>query len=431
MMGDLDTLTKLREAQATNNQEAMNKEFSRLDADQKQLALTYFKGGMSSIEFVAQSTMNRIGNRRAPELATSMEQKAIAGWDWMPLGQLARGKNPSFNPSVLANKVKGGVAGWGTNESQVYAGLGGARTAVERAALAKCYEALFHVSMEADVKDDMDDHELERAKALMEGKAAEADAATIKEAIAGMGTDEQAIRDALRGKSPEELEAIKAEYKRMYGVELKTDISGDMEDAEVDNALALADGDVDKADAAELEDAMDGRRDQRGEAPAGLRADPRGGGGPREEGRHHAGRAQAADPRPQRPGQGQVRGQVRRPGREAPGRAARRRGAPEAGHPPGGGRRLGPQGPGGAPDRRSVQDRRRQGLSRAQGRLRQRRRAREDRPQPAAPGRARRRARDEVGPDEARRAQGVRRHQPGGLRRQVSEARPRRRRTPR
>ena len=187
-----------------------------------------------------------------------MEEKAIADWDWMPLGQLAKAKNPGFNPDALANKVKGGVAGWGTNESQVYAGLGGARTAVERAALAKCYQALFHVSMEEDVADDMGGHEMERAKALMEGKGAEADAATIKEAVEGMGTDEQAIRDALRGKTPEELDEIKAEYLKKYGTPLKADLADDMSGAELDNTLALSDGDVDKADAAELEDAMAG-----------------------------------------------------------------------------------------------------------------------------------------------------------------------------
>jgi hypothetical protein len=258
MMADLDTLTKLREAKATDNQDAAKGEYARLDADQRALADLYFAGGISSIEFVARSTMNRIGNRRAPELAKKMEEQAVASWDWEPLGQLAKGKNPGFNPISLAAKVRGGVAGWGTNEGSVYEGLGGARTAVERASLSKYYQKTYKVSMEEDVDDDMDDHEMERAKALMEGKAAEADAALIKEAVAGLGTDEDAIRNALRGKTPEELEAIKAEYKRMYGVELKADLSDDMEDAELDNAVALADGDVDKADAAELEDSMSG-----------------------------------------------------------------------------------------------------------------------------------------------------------------------------
>lgn len=258
MAGDFNALTDLRKAQVTHNGDALNEQFARLDNDQKVLAQKYLTGKISGIDFVAESTMARIGNRRAPELAKKLEAQAIASWTWEELGQLARGSNPKFNPEALAAKVRGGVAGWGTDEDKVYQGLGGARTAVERAALAKCYQARYHVSMEADVADDMGGHEMERAKALMEGRSAEADAATIKEAVAGWGTDEAAIRNALRGKTPEELEAIKAEYKRKYGVELNTDLADDMSGAELDNAMALSSGDVDKADAAELEDAMAG-----------------------------------------------------------------------------------------------------------------------------------------------------------------------------
>ena len=258
MTQDFNVLTQLREAQAKGNGEAVNAQFARLSDDQKRLASKYFSGGISGIEFVAQSTMGRIADRRVPEVVKKLEEHAIAAWEWNDLGELARGSNPSFNPKALAAKVRGAVAGWGTKEDEVYAALGGARTAVERAAMAKVYLKEYGVSMEADIKDDMGGHEMERAKALMEGKSSEANAAAIKEAVAGLGTDEAAVRNALRGKTKEELAEIKAEYKRMYHVELTADLADDMEDAELDNALALADGDVDKADAAELSDAMDG-----------------------------------------------------------------------------------------------------------------------------------------------------------------------------
>ena len=258
MSQDLSVLANLREAQLTHNGEAMKKEFARLDKDQQELANTYFKGGMDSIGFVAESTMLRIGNRRTPELAKTFEERAIAEWGWEDLGQLARATNPGFQPKVLADKVHGGVDGWGTNEKKVYEGLGGAKSAVERAALDKCYTATFGASMAADVRDDMSDKELDRAEALMVGDAAKADAATIAEAIDGLGTDEEAIKNALRGKTKDELDAIKSQYRAKYGVDMIADIKEDESGAELDNALALADGDVDKADAAELEDAMSG-----------------------------------------------------------------------------------------------------------------------------------------------------------------------------
>ena len=258
MAADFGALTALKEAQGRRDQQAMAAELDKMDVEQRKLAVAYFRGGISSIQFVAESTMNRIADRRIPELATKMEQEAIASWGWEDLGILAQASNRSFRPSVLANQVRSGVAGWGTNESQVYAALGGVQTAVERAALAKCYLETFKVSIEEDVRGDMEDHELERAEALMAGKVAVADAAAIKEAVDGAGTDEDAINQALRGKTPEEIEAIKAEYRRMYRVELTTDLTGDLSGPELDISVALASGDVDAADAAELEEAMDG-----------------------------------------------------------------------------------------------------------------------------------------------------------------------------
>ncbi len=258
MTTDLNVLADLKKAQLDSNQEAYTAAMGKLSKEQQELAQKYLGGGMDSIDFVAESTMMRIGNRRKPELAKGFEQRAIAEWDWESLGQLARATNPTFQPKELANQVHGGVDGWGTNEAKVFKGLGGARSAVERAALEKCYSATFGGSMYDDVKDDMSGAEWDRAKAQIEGDQATADAATIADAVDGLGTDEKAIREALRGKTPEELEAIKAAYRSKYGVDLVADLRGDMDGAELDNALALADGDLDKADAAELEDAMSG-----------------------------------------------------------------------------------------------------------------------------------------------------------------------------
>ena len=260
MSQDLNALAELKKALLDKNQEAYSVALGKLSAEQRELAMKYLAGGVDSIGFVAESTMMRIAGRRKPELAKSFEERAIAEWDGESLGDLARATNPGFQPKVLANKVHGGVDGPGTNEAKVFEGLGGAKTAVERASLNKCYTEMFHASMAEDVHDDLeeDEEEADRAKALMSGDSAAADAATIAEAVDGLGTDEKAIKNALRGKTPEELEAIKAAYKAKYGVDLVADLRDDMGGAELENALALADGDLDKADAADLEDAMAG-----------------------------------------------------------------------------------------------------------------------------------------------------------------------------
>ena len=71
-------------------------------------------------------------------------------------------------------------------------------------------------------------------------------------------TDEEAIKDALRGKSPAELDEIKRLYRERHGKDLDSVLRGDLSGAELHNALALAEGDAATADAADLEDAMSG-----------------------------------------------------------------------------------------------------------------------------------------------------------------------------
>ena len=259
MAGDLDALAQLRKAQLSRNDGELNAAMAGLDDEQKMLAVKYLRGqGVDSIGFVAESTMLRIVRRRRGELTESLREEVLRDWDWEQLGILARATNPEFQPKVIANKVKGSIAGIGTSEDKLFAALGTARGPFERAAVEKCYLATFGISMAEDVDDDVDGTEWDRAEALMKGGTADIAVATIADAIDGAGTDEDAIKEALRGKTPAELEEIKRLYKERHGVDLETDLAGDMEDTELDNALALVEGDVAKADAADLEDAMEG-----------------------------------------------------------------------------------------------------------------------------------------------------------------------------
>jgi len=258
MAEDFDVLTKLRATQAKEGQAAALKEAGAMDAEQQKLANLYLKGGVSSIEFVARSTIGRIKSRRAPELAKKIEQRAIAELGWEDLGMFAQQQgNKGFSPGTLGNQIRGAVSGLGTDEAAVYAALGKVNTNVERAALSKFYQATYGTSLESDVKGDMSGRELDRALALKEGRSADANAAALAEALEGAGTDEDTVRSSLRGKSPDEIAAIKLAYHQQTGRELDADLKDDMEDAELDNALALSSGDQDAADAAELQMAME------------------------------------------------------------------------------------------------------------------------------------------------------------------------------
>jgi hypothetical protein len=207
MAGDLDALAQLRKAQLSKNKGEVNAALAGLDDEQKVLAARYLRGqGVDSIGFVAESTMLRIVKRRRGELTDKLREEVLRDWDWEQLGVLARATNPEFQPKVIANKVKGSIAGVGTSEDKLFAALGTARGPFERAAVEKCYVATFGISMAEDVDDDVDGTEWDRAEALMKGGTADVAVATIADAIDGAGTDEEAIKEALRGKTPAELE---------------------------------------------------------------------------------------------------------------------------------------------------------------------------------------------------------------------------------
>lgn len=259
MAADLTALSDLRAAQRSGSQEELTAAMGALDEEQQALAARYLQGaGVDSIGFVAESTMLRITRRRQGELTEALRAEVIGEWDWEQLGILARATQPGFQPAVIAAQVRGSVSGIGTDEDALFAGLGTARGPIERAAVEKCYLDKYGVAMSEDVGGDVSGSEWARAQALMAGGGAEVAVATIVDAMSGAGTDEAAIRNALRGRTPAELEEIKALYREQHGVDLDTALADDLSGDELANAVALASGDTAAADAADLRDAMSG-----------------------------------------------------------------------------------------------------------------------------------------------------------------------------
>lgn len=76
------------------------------------------------------------------------------------------------------------------------------------------------------------------------------DAKVLNKAIDGWGTDEDAIFNVLKGKSPEQRKALKEAYKQKYGKDLEGEIKSEMSGGDLDKARALLDsgklGEADK-----------------------------------------------------------------------------------------------------------------------------------------------------------------------------------------
>jgi len=261
MAADFELLTRIREGVDKDAKGEIEAALKGLDADQRALVMEYMKGGgKNGIGFVAMMAIGRLTSRRVPELASKWED-TVSGWtSWQDQQAVAQGKNPGFNAQVIGNDVRASVVITGTDEKKLFGALSKARTKVERAAVNTYYQETFGCSMESDVKGDTGGDEQERAVALMAGDTDTADAAALEEAMGYTSTDEDAIYDVLRGKTPVEVERLKRAYKAKFGKDLDEEFAGGrgLDPREQDIANALMKGDNDAATAAEVQDAMEG-----------------------------------------------------------------------------------------------------------------------------------------------------------------------------
>ena len=181
----------------------------------------------------------------------------LGGQDLRRAEALLSGDHSAASADALATAMNG----LGTDEQAIFDTLEG-RTAQERADIAAAYERRHGVSLETRFRQEMSGTDLDRAQALLRGDTATADAARLRAAMAGLGTDEAAVYATLEGRSPEQIQQIQQAYAREYGNgdpgALRSAIEADFGGAERDRALALLDGQSASADAARLRDAMAG-----------------------------------------------------------------------------------------------------------------------------------------------------------------------------
>ncbi len=204
---------------------------------------------------------------------------------------LLSGNQTLADVETLYEAMHGGLTGWGTDEDAIMQVLRG-KSQAERDAIMAEYKKRYG-DLKEDLKSELDDwstgstHDYDRAMALVDGDTAKADAIAVDQAMhggwTGLGTDEggiTAIYDqnrreveteaAQKGWSTKEMEAeikrrndeIEKKYESKYGdpkrdpkdkSSLRKAFEDEMSDEELDLAVALADNDPIKADAARLE----------------------------------------------------------------------------------------------------------------------------------------------------------------------------------
>jgi hypothetical protein len=140
-------------------------------------------------------------------------------------------------PEAAAAALEEAMAGLGTDEAAIQRVLGGAGPA-EFAAIEAAYRARTGRELRADLQSELSAEELRRLPMFRAtGPAAVAEA--LNAAMAGLGTDEEAIFAALSGRTPEDLAAIRAAYLALTGRALVSDLRDELSGPELDRALAL------------------------------------------------------------------------------------------------------------------------------------------------------------------------------------------------
>ncbi len=187
----------------------------------------------------------------------------LSGKELSRAQELLNGNQAAADADKLNHAMKGGFLGAGTDEEAIHKTFEG-KTEEQRKAILDEYQKRNNgVALGEHLKQELSGAELDRANALIEGNQAKADAAAMRHAMKGgflgMGTDEQAVYQALEGKDKTQREAILKAYSDQYeGADLRQDIQGELSKAELDRANALLDGNKTAADAAALEHATRG-----------------------------------------------------------------------------------------------------------------------------------------------------------------------------
>jgi hypothetical protein len=138
---------------------------------------------------------------------------------------------PNGSAELIAYQLRDAMAGWGTDESAIMSALTG-RTVSERIAIKDAYKKLTNHDLRADLIDELSGTDLITALRLLEQGLLNTED-QIYLAVAGLGTDEESLADALgtiKGNRSKILATIDAYKAKGYGdllADVRDDLSGD------------------------------------------------------------------------------------------------------------------------------------------------------------------------------------------------------------
>jgi hypothetical protein len=169
--------------------------------------------------------------------------------------QPAGGGITTSQADAIARQLEDAMSGLGTDEEAIYGALSG-RTGNDMSAIRRSYQRLFDEDLDAELEDELSGDELARVQQMMAPVADETTQSAadqqraagertgviveqLVEAMAGLGTEEDQIFNALTGRSPAEILEIRTQYRTRTGSALDKDLRDEMSGGELRQALTL------------------------------------------------------------------------------------------------------------------------------------------------------------------------------------------------
>jgi len=279
--GYVDMIGQVERAAAAGITQEQMLDDINLTAEERSIINHYFNPpedlvGRDPIGSIAFGLRERIYQQRGPEVKTRIENEVKNNQSWEVLDEVGRAFNPTFNARDRASKLdaafRPGLTGLGTEEEQVFAALSGLNS-IQAIAVRKAYEHYYGKTLDEALNSEMDtDGEENRARYLLSGDQAAADAAALHMAMeetflfTGFGTERDLVMNTLRNKSPEQIAAITAAYESTYPGnntlrELLQEELNDwatLSDHDSDIAMAYMDSNTELADAIAIDQSMNG-----------------------------------------------------------------------------------------------------------------------------------------------------------------------------
>ncbi|EDQ87686.1 uncharacterized protein MONBRDRAFT_33246 [Monosiga brevicollis MX1] len=130
-----------------------------------------------------------------------------------------------FDPEADAKALRGAMKGFGTDEKTLIRVLAN-RTAMQRMDIARHFKTMYGKDLIKDLKSETGGN-FEDVLLAMMMEPAQQDAQVLREAMKGVGTDEQVLIETICTKSNAEIRAIKEAYATLFKRDLEKDVKSE------------------------------------------------------------------------------------------------------------------------------------------------------------------------------------------------------------